>query len=129
MQVERILPTVDAALRTVGRTDQRVLAWLAAQPDVNVTHVGDYDPVGLSEYQRVRAAFGDRAQFRVPKNLEELVARYGQVLLLEYSGAVYQHLGGLPGTTCRPHGCSEARRTGRSRKADPLPPVGPSAAV
>lgn len=92
MQVERILPTIDAALLNAGRIDQRALDWLASQPDVRVMHVGDYDPVGLSEYLRVRAAIGDRAQLHIPTDLEERVIQYGQRLLLEKSSDLYQDI-------------------------------------
>lgn len=92
MNVERLIPQTDAALYTAGRLDGRVLQWLAAQEDVSAIHAGDYDPVGLDEYLKVRAAFGDRADLFVPDGFEELVAKYGQSQLLTRSIAVYQRV-------------------------------------
>jgi hypothetical protein len=92
LQVERLLPDIDAALWAAGRVDSRVLRWLAAQPDASVLHVGDYDPVGLDEYLRVLAALGSRADLHVPDDLERRVARYGRPELLERSLLVYERV-------------------------------------
>lgn len=92
MHVERLIPQADAALYSAGRVDGRVLQWLAAQQDVRALHAGDYDPVGLDEYLKVRAAFGDRADLFVPDDFEELVVTYGQSELLTRSLAVYRRV-------------------------------------
>lgn len=92
MGVERVVPGIDAALWTAGRLDGRVLEWLAAQDDVQALHVGDYDPVGLDEYLRLRAAFAERAALHVPDDLDERVGRYGQHQVLVRSLAVYNRV-------------------------------------
>ena len=92
MNVERLIPQADSALYTAGRVGGRVLQWLAAQQDVRAIHAGDYDPVGLDEYLKVRAAFGDRADLFVPDDFEALVAKYGQPELLMHSLPVYRRV-------------------------------------
>lgn len=89
MHIEAVVPGIDAALWTIGCFDQRALRWIAGMPRCQVLHVGDYDPIGLSEYLRVRAAMpAGRASLFVPADFEVLVATYGQTRLLERSVAV-----------------------------------------
>lgn len=83
---------IDVALWASGRLDGRVLQWLAGQDGLRALHVGDYDPVGLDEYLRVRAAFGERADLHVPDDFEERVARYGQREVLVRSLPVYKRV-------------------------------------
>lgn len=93
MHVETVVQDIDAALWTAGRLDQRLLDWIADMPACRVLHVGDYDPVGLDEYLRVRAALPNgRAALFVPDDFEELVATYGKVGLLEKSVAVLERV-------------------------------------
>ncbi len=47
-----------------------------------VFHLGDYDPVGLSEYLRLEAVLGSRAVLYVPPDLEDLLRRFGKPALL-----------------------------------------------
>lgn len=93
MHVEKVIPGVEAALWTGGRFDQRALNWIAGMPGGRVLHVGDYDPVGLDEYLRVKAALPPgRAALFVPEDLEERVASYGKADLLEKSSAVLERV-------------------------------------
>ena len=92
LNVEHLIPHADAALYTAGRIDGRVLQWLAEQENVRALHAGDYDPVGLDEYLKVRAAFGDRADLFIPNGFEERVAKYGQPELLTRSLPVYRRV-------------------------------------
>ncbi len=82
--VERVVPDADLALYAGGRLSGRVLAWLGgdAMRAARMLHVGDYDPVGLSEYLRLKAACGPRAALHVPANLATLMRRYGKPALL-----------------------------------------------
>ncbi len=96
MHVERVIPAVDAALWYSGRIDQGLLGWIAGMPSVRVIHVGDFDPVGLDEYLRVRTCLGDRATLFVPESLAQLVARYGQAELLSKSVAVLKRVRQVP---------------------------------
>jgi hypothetical protein len=70
------------------------MGWLATTPESGVEtlwHCGDYDPVGLSEYLRLRAIpqLGDRVKFYVPENLETLF-RFSKPELFDkqYTGAL-----------------------------------------
>lgn len=82
--VERVIPDVDLALYAGGRLSGRVLAWLGgeAMHAAQVLHVGDFDPVGMSEFLRLKAACGPRATLHVPANLAILIRRYGKPTLL-----------------------------------------------
>lgn len=68
-----------------GRISTRVLTWLANQNDkaFSLIHLPDYDPVGLSEFERVRNWLGARAQMYLPRNLNDLFRRFGNPRLLE----------------------------------------------
>ena len=58
----------------------------------NVVHFGDYDPVGLQEYLRLKDRCGCKASLYVPANIHELVRRYGKPELLRDSSAIYSGL-------------------------------------
>jgi len=93
VHVEDVVQGIDAAIWTAGRLDQRVLDWIASMPSVRVLHVGDYDPVGLDEFLRVRAALPDgRAGLFVPQDFEERLVKYGKVDLLLRSVAVLERV-------------------------------------
>ncbi|MCD6589074.1 MAG: hypothetical protein J7K88_11045 [Candidatus Fermentibacteraceae bacterium] len=59
-----------------------------------VTHYGDYDPVGLGEYLRIKNKRTDRTELYLPENLEELVAKYGSEELLAKSRKLMPELRG-----------------------------------
>ena len=89
LHAERLGPKLDAALYAEGRISGRVLDWMATQVDAEWIHLGDYDPVGLSEYLRLSEACPGRMQLWVPDNLEDLVAKYGKPKLMEASTEVW----------------------------------------
>jgi len=82
--VEHIAPTLDAALYAGGRLSERVVQWLAkeAMNAAELTHFGDYDPVGMAEYLRLRRACGPRVTLFLPTNLAALMRRFGKRSLL-----------------------------------------------
>ncbi len=92
LHVERVVPDLTAALWYSGRIDQGLLDWVGGMPAVRVVHVADFDPTGLDEYLRARATLGDRVSLFVPKDLPDLVSRYGQAGLLLRSRAVLNRL-------------------------------------
>jgi hypothetical protein len=67
-----------------GRSSRRVLAWLAGQPApaFRLIHLPDYDPVGLSEFVRLRTALGARVSLYLPDDLDTRFARFGNAELL-----------------------------------------------
>ena len=92
LHIEQILPDIDAALWTRGRIDRRLLRWIASMRGLTVIHAGDYDPVGLDEYQRVAAAMPGRSKLHVPDDFEERLARFGTGDLLVKSSAVLERV-------------------------------------
>lgn len=76
--------TIPIALYAGGRVSGRVLRWLAgvSDPGFRLTHFPDYDPVGLSEFVRVRAVLGDRATLHLPSDLAEVFSRFANKDLL-----------------------------------------------
>lgn len=89
-QVEGIAPELDAALYAGGRLSGRVLAWLSGQPmqTTRIIHFGDYDPVGLSEFMRLKHVCGARATLHMPEDLSTLMQRFGKPDLLKGRNAV-----------------------------------------
>lgn len=92
LHIEQVLPEVNAALWTRGRIDHRLLRWMAAMRGLTVIHAGDYDPVGLDEYQRVAAAMPGRSRLYVPDDFEDRLARFGTGELLVKSAAVLERV-------------------------------------
>jgi len=76
--------TMPIALYAGGRVSGRVLRWLAgvSAPSFRLTHFPDYDPVGLSEFVRVRTTLGDRASLYLPSYLAEAFSRFANNDLL-----------------------------------------------
>lgn len=92
--IEKIDHSVDIALFAQGRLSQRIVAWLssAAMAEAHIIHYGDYDPVGLDEYLRLKQARPLRTRLYVPENLEDLLSRFGKRQLLDDSQAVLRRL-------------------------------------
>ncbi len=92
--IEKIDPSVDLALFAQGRMSQRIVGWLssAAMGGAQIIHFGDYDPVGLDEYLRLKQERPRRTALYVPGNLEDLLKKYGKRQLLDDSQAVFQRI-------------------------------------
>lgn len=91
---ERLVPGLDAAVYAGGRLADRVSTWLAgpALAGCRFIHCGDYDPVGLDEYLRLRRLCPGRVTLHVPADLDARVARHGNRELLARSAAVLRRL-------------------------------------
>jgi len=88
LHVDELLPALDAALYAAGRLSRRTIEWLTTLDDAQILHMGDYDPVGLDEYLRLRQALGPRVTLHIPTDLddfEDRVRRYGRPDLLQTS--------------------------------------------
>lgn len=82
---ERVLSRIDMAIWTAGRiSTKRLLRWLAGSTmqHCQYIHWGDYDPVGVAEYIRLRDACPGRVTTWVPDALESLLPKYGKSSLL-----------------------------------------------
>ena len=91
---EKLNTEAQLALYAQGRLNGRILDWLSspAMAQTRMMHCGDYDPVGLDEYLRIKAACPGRVELYLPSNLEDLLSRYGKEELLASSAAVLARL-------------------------------------
>lgn len=92
--VEKLETGAQLALYAQGRLSSRVLNWLSspAMEQARIIHCGDYDPVGLDEFLRLKNACPERSELYLPSNLEELFFRYGKRELLPNNAAVLARL-------------------------------------
>jgi hypothetical protein len=91
LRFEKVFNNFDAAIYTSGRMSERLLNWLAKQ-SFEITHFGDYDPVGLQEYLRLHAYCSKRAKLYVPSNFRNLLEKYGNPILIRKSSAILANL-------------------------------------
>ena len=68
-----------------GRISNRAIDWLARSPapGFRLLHLPDYDPVGLSEFQRLHARLGERVILHLPADLETRFAQFSNRKLLK----------------------------------------------
>jgi len=84
---ERLKTGIPAVMYSRGRVSNRLLAWLAAQPlaGFSLVHLPDYDPAGLSDFERLRARLGDRVRLHIPDDLDRRFAVLSNRQLLRKS--------------------------------------------
>lgn len=92
--IEKLNTGAQLALYAQGRLSGRILDWLASPGmlQASILHCGDYDPVGLDEYLRLKTACPGRTKLYLPVNLEVLLTRYGKKELLQSSTPVLDRL-------------------------------------
>ena len=68
-----------------GRASTLLVEWLAAMqaPDFTLLHLPDYDPVGLLEFERLRARLGARVNLHLPDDLSQRFADFPNRRILE----------------------------------------------
>lgn len=68
-----------------GRISTRIVEWLTRSNDTDfrLLHLPDYDPAGLSEFQRLHSQLGDRITLHLPTDLEARFARFSNRKLLK----------------------------------------------
>ncbi|MFO7534866.1 MAG: DUF2220 family protein [Kiritimatiellia bacterium] len=94
LHFERMKVAADVALYAKGRLSRLALQWLGS-PELaacRFIHCGDYDPVGLDEFLRLKNAVADRTNLHVPQDLARLVREHGRPELLADSAAVLRRL-------------------------------------
>lgn len=71
-------------LNSAGRIPDRLIACLGRSRfgEAPLLHCPDYDPVGLSDYLRLRAKVGDRVMLYLPEDLEKRFERFGNRKLI-----------------------------------------------
>ncbi|MEO6184518.1 MAG: hypothetical protein ABIP71_15735 [Verrucomicrobiota bacterium] len=79
---ERLGLNAEIALFARGRCSNRFLDWIVSQAAVQILHLPDYDPVGLSEHERLRKRLGEKVKLYLPPNIAELFERYANKKLL-----------------------------------------------
>ena len=91
---ERMKISADAAIYAGGKMSGRMLAWFASteMSKCSFLHCGDYDPVGIDEYLRLKEVCGPRVKLHIPANIEDLFKKYGKRELLIDSEAVLRRL-------------------------------------
>lgn len=97
LHFERMGVAADLAVYAAGRLSELALQWLSS-PELaacQFIHCGDYDPVGLDEFLRLKNIVGDRARLHIPSNLRDLVTTYGRPELLRDSEAILKRLRGV----------------------------------
>jgi len=82
---ERLKLPVALVIYSHGRISNRLIDWLARMTaaDFALLHLPDYDPVGLGDFERLRARLGPRAALHLPPDLPELFARHSDRSLLD----------------------------------------------
>ena len=94
LNVERLGLDMELVLYGGGRLSRLVLDWLSSGMMMRATvlHLGDYDPVGLSEYLRLKDAVGERARLYVPPHLKGLARRFGKASLVSGQTGILSRL-------------------------------------
>ena len=69
-----------------GRASRRFVDWLSTMtsPDFQLLHLPDYDPVGLTEFERLHRRLGNRARLYLPHDLDQQFARFSNNALLKH---------------------------------------------
>jgi hypothetical protein len=83
--IERLNLPIGLAVYGHGRASNRLLDWLAGMTatDFTLHHLPDYDPVGLSEFGRLRARLGKRVRLHLPADLPARFERFSNRTLLD----------------------------------------------
>lgn len=94
LHFEKLQFPTDLILYAGGKLSGRVLDWLASpgMQECRIIHFGDYDPVGVDEYLRLKQRCPGRVKMFVPENIETLFNRFGKQELLVGNEAVLGRL-------------------------------------
>lgn len=68
---------------TGGRMRDAMMDWVAAQVPARVIHSGDFDPVGLQEFEKLHRRMPGKVAFHLPEGLEDMFQRFSNRGLLE----------------------------------------------
>jgi hypothetical protein len=82
---ERVGELSELVIYGQGRASNRLLEWLAGitSPEFTLLHLPDYDPVGLSDFERLRGRLGERIRLHLPADLHQRFARHANRSLLD----------------------------------------------
>jgi hypothetical protein len=84
LNAERILPAASIFINGAGRLSDQLIACLARSTfsPAPVVHFPDYDPVGLSDYLRLKSLLGPRVVLYLPSDIERRFAALGDQRLI-----------------------------------------------
>ena len=84
-EFERLQLPVGLVIYGQGRASNRLVEWLAASQaaDFQLLHLPDYDPVGLTEFERLRLRLASRVRLHLPSDLAQRFARFSNRALLD----------------------------------------------
>jgi hypothetical protein len=84
LNAERILPEASIFLNGAGRLSDQLIACLGRSTfsPAPVVHFPDYDPVGLSDYLRLKVLLGPRVVLYLPSDIERRFAALGDQRLI-----------------------------------------------
>ncbi len=86
-RIDAIGLEADLVIYTAGRMSERLIDWLSEQPALSeVTHAGDYDPVGVAEYVRLKDRLPQPVRLHLPADIELLFERYSDPTILNRPG-------------------------------------------
>lgn len=71
---------------TGGRMRDAFIDWLASQEPAEVLHFGDYDPVGLQEFEKLARRIPGKVRFHLAEDLEQQFHRWSNRELLDLDG-------------------------------------------
>ena len=82
--IERLSLPIGLAVYGHGRASNQLVGWLAQMTakDFTLLHLPDYDPVGLSEFGRLRERLGERVRLHLPGDLPARFERFSNRSLL-----------------------------------------------
>jgi hypothetical protein len=89
-EFEKLSLNVDLVVYAEGRISNRFVNALLLDEDYEFYHLGDYDPVGVDEYHRIKRSFPN-AKMHIPDNIDNLF-KYGKESLLTKNRAIYEKL-------------------------------------
>ncbi len=89
-EFEKLSLNVDLIVYAEGRLSNRFINSLHIDYGYDFYHLGDYDPVGVDEFCRIKKAFPD-AKMYIPDNIDNLFM-FGKESLLTKNRAIYEKL-------------------------------------
>ena len=84
LQAEQFVRDADVIIFASGKLDNRVITWINDCNGISkIIHMGDYDPVGLSEFCRIEKNCKQQSEFYFPHSIDISVFRkYGKQSLV-----------------------------------------------
>lgn len=87
LSAEKFVDDADVVVYSNGRLGKKVITWLSQCDKIDrIVHMGDYDPVGLSEFIRIEDGSNHQTEFYFHPALDETIFRtYGKASLVSDS--------------------------------------------